>query len=514
MAETKLSDRTHPAFDDNEVLWNLYFDSAKGGKGFAEEQLFTHRLEDSTDFSERKDRAYYLNFCDTLPTIYNSYIFRNEISRKPDEALEEFRKNVDGKGTTIGDFVKKVGYYSSIYGVCHAIVDIPSSTKSGKTSKLDVKRDNLYPYVRIIHPTQLKDWSVDDFGKFEWVIIESDYYKDKDPLQEREIVKCFKLITRDKWEIVDEDGKPISFDDGTPNSGTNSLGFVPIITMYHKNSDEDDKVGESMLKDIVYINIIILNWCSLIDEQLARNCFSQLIIPDKGEIAEAVKAGNVNPLVTIGSTSAFTFDGDSNHPPAFISPDTDSIVTIWKMISDHIKEMYRLSGLLSGTSDLYSPTSGRASQFGFLSTNAALAEKSLSYQTFENKLSEIAYVQLGKTPEEYESVHYPTSFDLTTLDEELASFMKIMEKNFSPLLNKTIQKDIARKSVPLAPTSIRETIESEIDASDGIVGGTQSEEDIIVKDDGSGNPDLSRLSNVHKTTDSKDKQVSEHRTQE
>jgi len=514
MADVKLSDRENPLYSDKLGLWSLYYEAAAGGQGFAQDNLFTHRLEDNDDFADRKDRVYYLNFCDTLPTIYNSYIFQNEISRKPDETLEEFRRNVDGKGTAIDDFVKKVGYYSSVYGVCHVIVDIPTSKKKGKISKLDAKRDNLYPFARILHPTQLKDWSIDEQGNFRWVLIEYEYYKDEDPTQEREIETHYKLITTENWEIVNQDGDPVKLEDGSPNKGPNTLGFIPIVTMYHKNSDEDDKVGESMLKDIVYINIIILNWCSLIDEQLARNCFSQLVIPDRGDIYEAVEGGKTNPLVTVGNSSVFTFDGESANPPQFISPNTDTITTVWKMVSDHIKEMYRLSGLLSGTSDLYAPTSGRASQFGFLSTNAALAEKSLSYQKFENKMSEVAYLQLGKSSEEYEQVHYPTTFDLSTLEEELDSHIKIMEMNFSALLNKTIQKDISRKVVPLAPTSVRDGIEKEIDAGDGVVTAKGTMEEATPVDDGSGNPNLQKLSNTFKTSDSLEKEVSQKRTQE
>ena len=514
MADVDLSQRAHPYYDENIERWSLYLKASKGGKEFIEDNLYSHRLEDTNDFSDRKDRGYYLNFCDALPTIYNSYIFQNNIERDADENLSSFRNNVDGKGTSIDDFVKKVGYYSSIFGVCHVIVDIPPIKKksnAAKISKADAK--GIVPFARIIQPTQMKDWSVDEFGNFNWVLVEYDYLRDSDPMVERVEEIHYKLITKEEWKIVDQDGNGVKFDDGSPNSGKNTLGVVPIITMYHKNSDEDDKVGESMLKDIVYINIIVMNWCSLIDEQFARNCFSQLVIPDRGDIAEAVEGdSSVNPLVTIGNSSVFTFDGESQNPPQFISPDIKTITVKWKMVSDHIKEMYRLSGLLSGTSDLYAPQSGRASQFGFLSTNAALAEKALSYQNFENKMSMLAYLQLGKDPVDYENVKYPTSFDLTTLDEELDTLMSVMENNFSTVLNKTIQKDIVRKVVPLAPETIRQEIEDEIDAGDGVVEKRGAVTDPRQVDDGDGNPNRQNLSNTFTTSSGKDAKESQHRT--
>lgn len=516
--EIKLSSRTHPYYDDNITNWNLYKDASKGGKDFIEDNLFTHRLEDSNDFSDRKERGYYLNFCDMMPSIYNSYIFRDNIERKPDDILDNFRKNVDGRNSNINEFIKQAGYWSSIYGVAHVIVDMPITTGK-KVSRATVKKENIYPYATLIHPTQLKDWSVDKNGEYNWVIIEYTYLDDLDPKVERSIQTHYKLITRDYWEISDEEGNPVKFNDGSPNKGKHDFGIVPMITLYNKDTG-DDKIGESMLKDIVYVNIMILNWCSLIDEQLARNCFSQLVIPDRGEIASSVKGGSENPLVTVGSSSVFTFDGESRHPPGYISPNTDTIITIWEMVVDHIKEIYRLGGLISGTGDLYAPASGRSSQMGFLYTNASLAEKARQYQAFENSLNKLVYLQSGKDIKDIENVQYPTKFDLTALSEELDSNMRIMEKNFSPLLNKTIQKELARKVVPLAIPSVRKEIENEIDSGDGIVQSKEAslmeanEDGLQNKLETKGNPNLNKLSNTFRSSSTNKKEKSSHRSED
>jgi len=117
MAEEKLtlSKREHPLYSDNKSNWELYRSAVAGGDDFiTEDNLFSHRLEDSDDYQERLDRAYYLNFCDSIPDIYNDYIFRENIKRPPDKILEQFRKNCDGKGTHISDYIRNVGKYSYI----------------------------------------------------------------------------------------------------------------------------------------------------------------------------------------------------------------------------------------------------------------------------------------------------------------------------------------------------------------------------------------------------------------
>jgi len=508
----KLSDRSHPLYDDNVNLWELYQDAAKGGDDFiTDDNLFSHRLEDSTDFSFSLSRAYFLNLCDLLPSILNNYIFKSNIERAPTSDLARFRLNADNRGTNISDFVKRAGYFASVFGVIHAMVDVPPSPKK-RLSKAVAKKLNLYPYASLIFPTQLVDWSLDSEGNFRWVIIESTYYRDLDPTKDREVETHYKLITTDSWEIQDEDGQLVQFDDGRPAKGKNALGIVPIATMYNGSNYGDNKVGESLIKDIVYVNREIMNFCSLISESIARQAFSQLVVPDNGSLSEAAESGS-NPLIQLGTSSVWTFDSESSHPPQYISPDSEIIHTVWKLVQDLVKECFRLANLTGGTSDLYSSRSGRQSQMSFTSVNAALSNKSASYEKFENDLSRLALLQLNKDPETLEEVKYPSSFDILALEDELNNYMTVMERNFSPLLNKTLQKNIVRKMITTTPQNIRSEIETEIDNSDGIVEPL-NKIDKKYFDEGEGNPNSNLEKNVYKTTMDNEKEQSSHRTVE
>jgi hypothetical protein len=502
-----LAERSHPLYDANLTEWTLLFDSIKGGSNFInDDNLFSHRLEDATDYDERLERAYYLNFCEALPSLYNFYIFKEEIERPADEELEVFRKNCDGKGTTITDFIAKAGFLAKVYGVMHIVVDVPTVSKARVTRK-DVKEKRLVPYLSMVRPTQLKDWSLDERGDFNWVLIEYTGYDDFDPKLERKEITYYKLITTENWEIQDSEGAPMKFLDKRETKGTNDLGFIPIVTLYHK-SLEDDKIGESLLKDIVYINRAIMNWCSCIDEQIERQTFSQLIYPDDGSLAEKSESGD-DPLHKTGTSSIFTFPANASHPPQFISPNVETVETIWKLIIDHIKEIYRLSGLVGSSDDMYISSSGRSAQIGFLGVNAALADTSSKYEKCENELSKIAYLQMGKTTEEYQEVIYPKVFDIASLREQLDAYFRIMEKNFSPTLNKELMKGISRDALPLATPAIKATIESDIDSGTGIVeppmkagfggGAGEAEPKKVGKDgkpiekDGQGNPAASKV---------------------
>jgi hypothetical protein len=490
MAEKiRLAERVHPLYDDNVDLWELYLNSVKGGLNFANsDNVFTHRLENTEDYDAREERLYYLNYSEAIPRLYNTYIFKERVERPPDSILEPFRTNTDRRGTSIAEFVNKVGFYSSVFGAMHVLVDMPVVTKT-KMTRADAKKANLQPYCSLIYPSQLKDWSFDSQGNLRWIVIESTYYNDADPNVEREEETHYKLITTEEWRIEDEDGKPVKFDDGAPNKGKNELGRVPLVTVYHRDLD-DDKVGESMLKDIVYINRIILNWCSCIDEQIERNTFSQLIYPDDGTLAESSESGD-DPVKKIGTSCIFTFPSDSGQPPQYISPDTANIEVIWNLVIDHIKEIYRIAGLIGSSEDMYVSRSGRAAQMGFLGVNSALAEKAKKYEKFENDICGLAYELLGKDTAAYSRVTYSSSFDVTSLQEEIDTTFKIMEKNMSETLNKTMMKNVARKAIPLAPADIREQVEQEIESGTGIIESSskgEGQETSPSSDDGDGNP--------------------------
>ena len=509
MAEKiRLATREHPLYLDNLGLWEMYLDAAMGGENFInDDYILTHRLEDDDDYKERVERGYYLNFCDAIPSIYNSYIFKAGVERPPDKVLEKFRSNVDGRGTEISDYVKKLGFYSSIFGVIHALVDMPYLNKD-IVSKRDSEEYGLYPYCSIVYPMQLVDWSLDRYGNFRWVVIKSTYYRDIDPDVERIQEDHYKLITRDEWRVEDEDGIIVTFDDGAPNRGKNELGIVPIVTMYHKDIN-DDKVGESMIKDIVYVNKTILNWTSCIDEQIERQTFSQLVVPDDGSLAEASETED-DPLKKLGTAHAYTFPADATHPPSFISPDTSTISVIWDLVVDHIKEMYRMGGLQGGTSDLYTSRSGRQSQMSFMGVNSSIAEKSIRYEKFENAISRLAYLQLNEDVSKYESVKYPSEFDVVALNEEIDALFKIMERNFSGVLNKTMMKNVARRVTPLAPQSIRKEIEDEINSGDGRVESIKATENIEAEKNGDGNTNTD-LGDSYKTKSDRDKKEKGHR---
>lgn len=460
----KINERTHPLYDKYLSEWEFYIQSALGGKDYCnnEDNLFTHRLEDQAgDYDDRQERVYYLNFCNLVCSIYADYIFKEKIRRPSNSTLDDFRKNVDGRGTDINTFMNQVSWLSSVYGQIHIVVDAPYAEDMNVPLHVYKENKNRFdPYVVLVTPQDLRDWSVDKFGNLNWVLIRSKGYEDIDPRVGRKDATTYSLIARDYWERYDARGNLL-------NSGENPLGEVYMTTCY--NSDANiDLIGESLITDISRVNRIMYNWCSNIDEMIERQTFSQLVMPEDphAELHETAEGGD--PLKAIGTSSIFTFPADAGQPPQFISPDRQQIDAIWKMIENHKDLIYELAGLgtVGSSSKFLSQRSGISQAYQFLSITASLAKKASKLERAENNIDRLVLLWKAQGEAE-EKVEYPSQFDVLSLTETMQTAFQIAAQNFSTTLNIELLKNLAKKAAPVLPEETLNQIYAEIEENEG-----------------------------------------------
>jgi len=175
--------RTHPIYDKYFSEWRFFLESAMGGKDYISNynNLFSHRLESlSEDYQTRVKRATYLNFCQLVCRIYSDYIYKETIRRPNQKILNDFYSNIDGRGTKIDHFMQTACFLSSVFGHVHVLVDTPSSNPDAIPMH-QLKSRQGQPYAVIVTPLQLRDWSVDAFGNYNWVLIHHAGYDDSNP---------------------------------------------------------------------------------------------------------------------------------------------------------------------------------------------------------------------------------------------------------------------------------------------------------------------------------------------
>jgi len=463
-----ITDREHPLYKDHNEEWSFFLEAYEGGSDYIDgDNLFTHRLELDEDFENRKERAYYLNYCSAVIESYTNFIFSKEIIRPSNEIFAPFLKNVTGSGDDIDTFMRKVSNYSGACGFVYVLFNFrdlslfPTSEDS-KVPLNIVKNYNLYPYLTMHVPSEVVDFSVDTHGNFDWILIEEDIYEDSDPTIDREIVTIRNLITRDYWvKYEKETGEQVG------SKIDNPFGFVPVVLV--KNMGESyEGLSLSTIKDIAYVNRAIFNWCSNIDEMIERQTFSQLTCPDDGSLAEqaeAKKHTGEDPLVKVGTAAIFTFPANAGHPPRFISPDTSQIEVIWEMVLSHIKQIYIMAGL-AGTAVDVSASSGRAKQQQFYSIEANLNSKSSNLEKAEMEIMKMYYEIMTGKPVNDESIYqvvYPKSFDVLNFVDYLKYTFDVISKSISDKLTKYLAKEVALKLLKSAPDSVKEEVIDEIE---------------------------------------------------
>jgi len=466
-------DRTHPTYDDYKDEWLFFLSSYEGGQSYIDgDNLFTHRLELSEDFRNRKERAYYLNYCSAVVESYTNFIYSKEVNRPSDDFFSRFYSDVTGSGDDINSFMRDVSNYSGACGFVYILFNFRDLTPFPKTTDNKVplsvvKEYNLYPYLTLYTPDEVVDYSIDSHGNFDWIIIEEEVNNDSDPMEDRETLTIRNLITRDSWTKIDVESEEI-----IDEPVANPYNFVPVIVAYNMKKSYTG-VGISTIKDIAYVNRAVYNWCSNIDEMIERQTFSQLTCPDDGSIAEAAEAkdygsGSENPLAKVGTSAVFTFPANAGHPPRFISPDTAQIEVIWSMIVSHIKQIYVMAGLVGTAADV-SASSGRAKQQQFYSIEANLTSKAENLERTEIEIAKMYYrimKQSGADDKSKYQVVYPRSFDVLSFVDYLNYSFDVISRSLSDRLTKYVAEELSLKLLKSAPDKIKEEVKTEINNKD------------------------------------------------
>ncbi len=173
----------HPEFVARKASWKTYRDLYVGGAQFkasAGEYLVARQREPREVFSERLNRVFYENYIGSIVDWYGSTLFRREpnVSCFPQtQFYSEFTGDCDRKGTNLADFFRGQLIEALIAGTSYVLVDFPRAKGAvgtrGEEDALGMSRAFLVPYSA----DQVINWSKDDLGNFDWVVIRSESVK-------------------------------------------------------------------------------------------------------------------------------------------------------------------------------------------------------------------------------------------------------------------------------------------------------------------------------------------------
>jgi len=441
--EASVLSRSHPDVDQDDDEFHRM--SYAGGKKYLDADfLFTHEKERSPQFEERKKRSYFYNYCRPIIDSYLYFLFKSNPTRVGKEAIKKSNMLFiadPSKGVEDLNGLMK-NHASELLKVGRAWFRMDAPTIPPSSAKEEEERANL-PYVYAFKPENILDWAEGEEGTLLWVkAIVSDEPKQAFDYQASQ-EKVIKIWTADAIAVYTLDGLLV----GTE---VNTLGLVPFLLTRLNDT------MQSFIADIAIINRALYNWCSLLDEILYKQTFSQMVVPGDKTQRLAEKR--------VGVAAAFTFDPASKHAPHFIFPDPRQAEMIQKQVDLAIMEIYRAANLEWVDSKRATNKSGSAKSFDFQNTNKVLGGIAASLENTEAGMFKMLNVLCGRGGEEFPKAQYPRDFSVAALESELSNIFFGLSRQISAHLDKLLKKRAAVLLMPRLEDKDKAIIDKEIDA--------------------------------------------------
>lgn len=500
----------HPEYEEERDRWEQYYAAYMGGEAVFR-YIRSHSREHEELYKTRKKRAYYLNFTEAVVNLICSFVYSYDIVRiahargedvvvpeatatelakqdkairrdaemvppvegasgggaepTPDEAArfveveeaeehEDLRalwEDADLAGTSLSDFMKTSTAFSKVFGHTYILVDMPRVDGRIET-EAQRKERGVRPYLVLLLPWSVVDWEVDERGQYLWVRIKETVGSKPTPdgARTRFPDEVYLTWTRDEWTrhrfSFNDRGDPVAVD---VERGAHPVGRVPVIRHYHQRKPQA-VTGLSMIRDIAPVNLAILNYCSLMDEDAYERCLSILVM----------KGDGLGTDVQLSAHNVLEYTQDP--PPHYLAPPGTPMEMLSGLVERLRDEIYRMARLGSSMGLLSKEAkSGIAYSFEFNETSRMLADTANEAESVERQVHDLYLRWLGQVWTGV--IDYPEEFGVESMGEEFKVVTAAKQAVRSPTFKRVVEKLAARKLVTKMSDATKRRIDAEID---------------------------------------------------
>lgn len=227
--------------------------------------------EDYTAYLARVNRAVFSPFSQRLVRAAAGLILRKPISLVGDPYWTDiFSKDVDGCGSDLDEYARRLLLCSLTYGHCHTLVDFPAPTAA--RSLAEERELNRRPYWIEIDPENIYGWRLDrevNYGNLVQVRIKEKAVVPDGEFGEK-VYDQIRVIEPGQYRIYRQVETKKAMQGGFPypnafdatdatsdyelvESGDYSLGQIPLVTTYAGKIDT--LTSKPPLLDIAYLNL-------------------------------------------------------------------------------------------------------------------------------------------------------------------------------------------------------------------------------------------------------------------
>lgn len=445
----KLVARRHPEWRELHTLWDWLYDSWEGGEryrsatygsdsfGLPVYNLVRHKHEkpqttaallDRTgsdpnarawedEFQYRRARTPIPAFVEYAADAHLSKLYAREVERSGPEAVEDWWKDVDGKGSTIDDWMQDVvAPLLLVLGQIDVYCDHPRPPDGAEIrSKADEDRYRLSTCVaKYILPQNMLWWTLDAKGAYTECLVK----------EVSDAGDCrYRHWTATGSTLYDEDGREVV---ATPHN----FGRVPIVRVFDRRSPRHGNCGRSRYETIAGLQREFYNRDSELILSDTHQAHPLLQGPEDYCKPDSEMAVGPNWLLpkkktTNGATASYEgFD--------VVQFPKDGAASIRANKADILDAVDRNAHLTkpagtAGTTGQTVAQSGVSKRLDQASGNDLLSKISARIESAEVSVARLAGHVLGVGESEAIAVEYPRSFDLET-PEELAQTILLIQQ--------------------------------------------------------------------------------------
>jgi len=172
-------------------MWRTYRDLYVGGeqlKANAERYLIRRQKEPGEVYAERLRRVFYENYAGSIVDWFAATLFRREPvllyegTNEPAKSFySAFAGNCDQRGTGLSDFLRRRFIDALVTGSSYVLVDFPRCNETATSRAEEEAKGISRAYLVGCQAEDLINWSFDDKGNYEWVVLRTEVDQPGDP---------------------------------------------------------------------------------------------------------------------------------------------------------------------------------------------------------------------------------------------------------------------------------------------------------------------------------------------
>jgi hypothetical protein len=448
-------DREHPEYKLRKQVLRRYRDLYAGGDQLrlnAQNYLIPRQREPGDVYSERLSRVFYENYIGSIVDWYAATVVRREpvvtFDGKNDAGKQFFASLVDDadrKGTGLTEFCRRQLIETMVAGASYVLVDFPrAGEKAGSRAEEDAlgaSRAYLVDYAA----EDLINWSLDEQGNYEWVVIRTRSLK-KDRVEDADWHK------ETRWAYYDKQTFRIyrQRDDGAvglADEGTHGLAKLVRVPLFPLRIPE----GLWLLSRAGLLQLEHFNKSNALAWALTMGLFAMPVVYSEREWSQMV---GESYYIQLGPNDKFGW--------------TEPEGKVFQIAADNLKslqeEIYRVCYLAQagGSLDTGASQSGVSKQLDFSITQEVLRAYGDAVKDQMRRV--LKAIEAAREDGLAISVTGMDEFDIADFSTELSNAQQLLALGVdSPTLKKEIFKKLSLKYLSDSRQDVKDRIVEEID---------------------------------------------------